>query len=237
MTESYALTLNISRYDPATEKSWVQEYRIEAGRILRFTDVLRKINKELDPTLAWNSSCEHAQCGSCSVVINGKPMLACELLVENAVEHFQTTAFTIEPITVAPVLRDLIVDLEKAYDRVHRVQPFIIKPSENPHQGQEYRISPRVMETYLEATRCINCFCCATACISSQKGFIGPNAVLAGLVRILDPREDATEERLKLLYSREGVYRCHTSMACSNVCPKKIDVAHFIALVKEGHFR
>jgi succinate dehydrogenase / fumarate reductase iron-sulfur subunit len=236
MKQSYSLTLNISRYDPAAGKSWAQEYRIEAGRILRFTDVLRKINKELDPTLAWNSSCEHAQCGSCSVVINGKPMLACELLVENAVEHFQTTAFTIEPITVAPVLRDLIVDLEKAYDRVHRVQPFIIKPSENPHQGQEYRISPRVMETYLEATRCINCFCCATACISSQKGFIGPNAVLAGLVRILDPREDATQERLKLLYSREGVYRCHTSMACSNVCPKKIDVAHFIALVKEGHF-
>jgi succinate dehydrogenase / fumarate reductase, iron-sulfur subunit len=236
MKQSYSLTLNISRHDPAAGKSWVQEYRIEAGRILRFTDVLRKINKELDPTLAWNSSCEHAQCGSCSVVINGKPMLACELLVENAVEHFQTTTFTIEPITVAPVLRDLIVDLEKAYDRVHRVQPFIIKPSENPHQGQEYRISPRVMETYLEATRCINCFCCATACISSQKGFIGPNAVLAGLVRILDPREDATEERLKLLYSREGVYRCHTSMACSNVCPKKIDVAHFIALVKEGHF-
>jgi len=237
MKESYALTLNISRYDPAAGKSWVQEYRIEAGRILRFTDVLRKINKELDPTLAWNSSCEHAQCGSCSVVINGKPMLACELLVENAVEHFQTTAFTIKPITVAPVLRDLIVDLEKAYDRVHRVQPFIIKPSENPHQGQEYRISPRVMETYLEATRCINCFCCATACISSQKGFIGPNAVMAGLVRILDPREDATEERLKLLYSREGVYRCHTSMACSSVCPKKIDVAHFIGLVKEGLFR
>ncbi|MBN2034998.1 MAG: succinate dehydrogenase/fumarate reductase iron-sulfur subunit [Deltaproteobacteria bacterium] len=236
MKERYALTLNISRYDPATRKSWVQEYRIEAGRILRFTDVFRKINKELDPTFAWNSSCEHAQCGSCSVVINGKPMLACELLVENSVEQFKTETFTIGPITVAPVLRDLIVDLEKAYDRVHSIQPFIIKPSKNPHQGEEYRISPRVMEKYLEATRCVNCFCCATACISSQKGFIGPNAVLASLVRIMDPREDATEERLKLLYSGEGVYRCHTSMACSSVCPKKIDVAHFIGMVKEGLF-
>jgi succinate dehydrogenase/fumarate reductase-like Fe-S protein len=25
-------------------------------------------------------------------------------------------------------------------------------------------------------------------------------------------------------------------MACSHVCPKDIDVAHFIALVKEGDF-
>ncbi len=236
MKESYSLIFNIKRYDPETGKSWFQEYRIEAGRILRFTDVLRKINKELDPTLAWNSSCEHAQCGSCSVIINGKPMLACELLVENAVEQFGTTTFRIEPVTIAPVLRDLVVDLEKAYDRIHRIRPFIINPSQNPNKGQEYRIPPRVMERYLEATRCINCFCCATACISSHKSFIGPNAVIASLVRIMDPREDATEERLKLLYSDEGVYRCHTSMACSNVCPKNIDVAHFIGLVKDGDF-
>jgi len=132
--------------------------------------------------------------------------------------------------------RDLVVDLEKAYDRVHKIRPFIIRPSRNPNQGQEYRISPRVMERYLEATRCINCFCCATACISSHKGFVGPNAVMASVVRIMDPREDATEDRLKQLYSEEGVYRCHTSKACSHVCPKEIDVAHFIGLVKEGKF-
>jgi len=93
MKESYSLTLEIARFDPDTRKSWRQVYRIEAGRILRFTDVFRKINNELDPTLAWNSSCEHAQCGSCSVKINGRPMLACELLVENAVEQFGTTTF------------------------------------------------------------------------------------------------------------------------------------------------
>lgn len=236
MKESYSLVFSIKRYDPETRKSWVQTYRVEAGRILRFTDVLRKINKEQDPTLAWNSSCEHAQCGSCSVVINGRPMLACELLVENAVACFETTVFTIEPIGAAPVLRDLVVDLEKAYDRVHRIRPFIIRPARNPNEGQEYRISPREMEDYLEATRCINCFCCATACLSSHRGFLGPNAVMASVVRIMDPREDATAERLQQLYSEEGVYRCHTSKACSHVCPKEIDVAHFVALAKEGKF-
>jgi succinate dehydrogenase / fumarate reductase iron-sulfur subunit len=60
---------------------------------------------------------------------------------------------------------------------------------------------------------------------------------MASLVRIMDPREDATEDRLKQLYSNEGVYRCHSSMACSHVCPKHIDVAHFVGLVKEGAFR
>jgi len=52
----------------------------------------------------------------------------------------------------------------------------------------------------------------------------------------MDPREEEKGERLDLLYSEEGIYRCHTSKACSHVCPKKIDVAHFIALAKEGNF-
>jgi succinate dehydrogenase/fumarate reductase iron-sulfur protein len=135
-----------------------------------------------------------------------------------------------------PVLRNLVVDLEKTYDRIHRIRPFIIRPSKKPKEGQEYRISPRMMENYLEATRCINCFCCATACMSSHRGFIGPNAVMASVVRIMAPREDATEERPKQLYSEEGVYRCHTSKACSHVCPKEIDAAHFIGMAKEGEF-
>ena len=72
----YELTLKIRRFDPDTERSWIQTYRIEAGRILRFVDLFRKINDVQDPTLSWSSSCEHGQCGSCSVKVNGKPLLA-----------------------------------------------------------------------------------------------------------------------------------------------------------------
>jgi succinate dehydrogenase / fumarate reductase iron-sulfur subunit len=237
MQEAYKITLKIKRYDPDSEKTWIQDYDLEAGRILRFTDLFRKINTELDPTLAWNSSCEHAQCGTCAVKVNGKPLLACELLVENAVAHFENTVFNVEPLNVAPVVRDLIIDLEQAYEKVHKAKPYIIEPAENPDTETEYQISPRDLERYVDATRCINCFCCAAACISSQKGFLGPNAVMAGIIRLMDQRENAKKERLDVLYSEEGIYRCHTSKACSFVCPKEIDVAHFIALAKEGKFR
>ena len=234
MKEIYNITLKIKRYDPDTGKSWVQNYELEAGRILRFTDVFRKINNELDQTLAWNSSCEHAQCGTCAVKVNGKPLLACELLVENAVAYFGTMLFKVEPITIAPVVRDLIVDIEQAYQKVEKIKPYIIEPMQNPNAANEYLIAPRELERYVDATRCINCFCCATVCISSHKSFLGPNAIMASIVRLMDPREKAKKEREALLYSEEGVYRCHTSKACSFVCPKEIDVAHFIALAKSG---
>jgi len=237
MAQTYDLELSIERYDPDQKKAWTQDYRLTAGRIQRFTDLFRKINEEQDPTLAWNSSCEHGQCGSCAVMINGKPVLSCELLVENAVQSFGTTTFNVKPITAAPVVRDLVVDLEKAYDRVHAAKPFIIKPAPTPPDGQEYVVQLKELEAYAEATRCLNCFCCATACITSQRTFLGPNAVMASIVRLMDPREEEKAQRLKLVYSEQGVYRCHTSQACSHVCPKEIDVAHFMALAKEGRLR
>jgi succinate dehydrogenase/fumarate reductase iron-sulfur protein len=236
MARIHKLIIKIRRFDPDTNRKWIQEYRLEAGPILRFTDLFRKINNEFDATLAWNSSCEHAQCGTCAVLVNRKPLLACELIVDRAIKYFGTTTFLIEPLGIAPVLRDLVVDLEKAYKKIHQIKPYIISPSTAPVEGQEHLISPRMMDRYVEATRCINCFCCVEACISSHRGFIGPNAVLASLVRLLDVREQAKQERLEQLFHESGIYRCHSSRACSFVCPKEIDVAHFIAMAKEARF-
>jgi succinate dehydrogenase / fumarate reductase iron-sulfur subunit len=53
----------------------------------------------------------------------------------------------------------------------------------------------------------------------------------------MDPREMAKQERMDTLYSERGTPRCRTAQACSFVCPKEIDIAHFIALAKEGHFK
>lgn len=234
MISIYDITLDVRRYDPDEKRTWVQTYQVKAGRIMRFVDVLRKINDEQDSTLAWGSSCEHGQCGTCSMKINGKPQLACELLVENAVDYFGTTTFSVEPLDVAPVVRDLVIDTDVAYQRIDQVKPYIIDPQPPAAEDEEHQISPDELERYVDATRCINCFCCASACISSNENFLGPNAMLAAIVRVMDPREREKQERLDCLYSENGIYRCHSSQACTFVCPKGIDVAHFIALAKEG---
>ena len=129
-----------------------------------------------------------------------------------------------------------MIDLEKAYEKVDQAQPYIIDPKPPAEIGKAYAITPHQLERYVNATRCINCFCCAAACISSPHTFLGPNALLASIVRLMDPREQEKTSRLKLVYGDRGVKRCHTARACSFVCPKEIDVAHFIALAKEGRF-
>ena len=234
MRQIYNLTITIKRFDPDKNTTWNQEYSVEAGRIMRFVDILRKINETIDPTLVWASSCEHGQCGTCSMKINGKPMLSCELLVENAVEQFKTTEFYIEPLTIAPTVRDLVINSDHAYARVDEAKPYVIKPKRQEDEGEENQIKPELIESYVNATRCINCFCCATACISGSNNFLGPNAMLAAIVRAMDSREQEKGARLECIYSDKGVYRCHSSQSCSFVCPKEIDVAGFIAMAKRG---
>lgn len=58
--------------------------------------------------------------------------------------------------------------------------------------------------------------------------------MLSGFVRLMDHREMAKDERMDIVYGDRGISRCHTSRACSHVCPKEIDVAHFLALAKES---
>lgn len=233
-SKTYTLTLKIQRFDPDQNRKWHQTYTLTAGPIMRFVDLFRKINNELDETLAWPSSCEHGQCGSCSVLVNGKPVLACDLLVENAITYFKTTNFTINPLSISPVIRDLVIDIDKAYERVNKAKPWIIKPAHQPDAGNEYHIIPNDIEPYEDATRCINCFCCAQACISKNNSFLGPNAMMAAIVRCMDPREEEKKERFGILFSSDGISRCHSSMACTHVCPKEIDVAHYMALAKDG---
>jgi succinate dehydrogenase/fumarate reductase iron-sulfur protein len=237
MSKIYNLTLRVARGEAGVEGRRYQTYELEAGPIMRFVDLLRTINDEQDPTLTWNSSCEHGQCGTCSMKINGRPMLACDLLVENAVTMFGTSTFTLEPLDISPLIRDLVIDSDRAYERVNSVKPYIIDPLPLGQAAEEHQIDPDQLDHYVDATRCINCFCCASACISSHRTFLGPNAMLASIVRVLDPREQEKEERYKTIFSDQGVYRCHTSQACSHVCPKEIDVAHFIALAKKGFNR
>ncbi len=233
---SYDLILNIQRFDPDSDKKWAQRYELAAGPIMRFVDLFRMINTELDETLTWPSSCEHGQCGSCSVVINGKPVLACDLLVENAVQYFKTHEFNIAPLSIAPVIRDLVIDISKAYASVNAAKPWIIKMADNPSPGSEYPVTPNDIQPYEDATRCINCFCCSEACISSSEAFLGPNAMMASIVRCMDKRELEKKERFGIIFGPDGISRCHSSKACSHVCPKEIDVAHYMALAKTDTF-
>jgi succinate dehydrogenase / fumarate reductase iron-sulfur subunit len=47
-----------------------------------------------------------------------------------------------------------------------------------------------------------------------------------------DNRDQAVDERLKIVDDRHGVWRCHFAGSCSKVCPKGVDPALGIQLLR-----
>ncbi|MBN2381659.1 succinate dehydrogenase/fumarate reductase iron-sulfur subunit [bacterium] len=229
--DKYTLSLIIQRYAPE-KGAFRSVYEVTVSGIMRMTDVFRTINAEQDPTLAWRSSCEHAQCGSCTLVINREPVLSCKLLVEKAVEHFKTATLRISPLPGAPVLRDLVVDFRFFEQMIKDSHPWLINPAPLPADGDEYRLPPEELAKYEEATRCINCFTCRSGCPTQNQLSFGPNLIMQNYLRLLDPRESAKKERLAYLFDERGLPRCRTGRFCSIRCPKDIPVSEFLAEAK-----
>jgi succinate dehydrogenase / fumarate reductase iron-sulfur subunit len=49
---------------------------------------------------------------------------------------------------------------------------------------------------------------------------------------LIDSRDKATDERLRIVDDRHGVWRCHFAGSCSMVCPKGVDPALGIQLLR-----
>jgi succinate dehydrogenase/fumarate reductase-like Fe-S protein len=62
---------------------------------------------------------------------------------------------------------------------------------------------------------------------------LGP-AALGKMWRFMaDSRDEGEIERLKIVASEEGVFRCHTLFNCTEECPKKISPTFAIQQMKK----
>jgi len=98
--------VKIFRFDPEKDKkSRFQTFKNVPYENMRVTDVLNYIYQNLDSSLAFRYSCRGGLCGVCLLKVNGKACLACHRIAEKEM--------TIEPPSQYPVIKDLVVDLEK----------------------------------------------------------------------------------------------------------------------------
>jgi succinate dehydrogenase/fumarate reductase iron-sulfur protein len=100
--------VKILRFDPTEDKEpryEIYEVPYEAWNNVKVIDTIRYIYENFAPSLSFREPCRQQLCGACAVLVNKKPVLAC-----NA---FSEKVMTIEPIPKYPIIKDLIVDLPK----------------------------------------------------------------------------------------------------------------------------
>ncbi|MCG2869703.1 MAG: succinate dehydrogenase iron-sulfur subunit [Vulcanisaeta sp.] len=224
------ITVKVRRFDGKT--SWWQEYKVDVkSRKVTVLDLLIKIKEEQDPTLVFRYSCRMGICGSCGMVINGKPRLACQTLVE----ELGTDYITVEPMWNYRVIRDLVVDNEPMLMRLKEIKPYIVRDEKEIfEQDVEFGQTAAELEKYLNFAYCIECGLCYSACpvAADDKLFLGPMILAAAYRWSADSRDRGWLERVKVLDSEEGVWACHVAYSCSVVCPKNVDPGFAIQLLK-----
>jgi succinate dehydrogenase / fumarate reductase iron-sulfur subunit len=225
-----SLTLKIRRFNPeVSQDSWWDEFRIQADPFDRLVEVLHEIKWRQDGTLSFRRSCAHGICGSDAMIVNGRNVLACKVLVADVAPRA-----TIEPIRGLPVLKDLIVDMEPFLEGYRAILPFLVNDGGEP--ATERHQSPEDRARYDDTTKCILCAACTTSCpiFWGDEGYIGPAAIVNAHRFIFDSRDEAGRERLKILSEKTGVFRCRTTFNCTDACPRGIQVTKAIQEVKRA---
>ena len=222
--------LKIKRYNPEQDKKphW-ETYGVQVEPTDRVLDALHEVRWHQDGTLAFRRSCAHGVCGSDAMVINGANALACALLIRDVGERI-----TVEPIRGLPVIKDLVVDMEPFFAQYRSVLPYLINATDPGYE--ERRQSPEDRERFDDTTKCILCAACTTSCpvYWGNSSYVGPAAIVNAHRFIFDSRDEAGAERLDILNTRSGVWRCRTAFSCTEACPRDIKITEAIQEVKRA---
>ena len=225
------VTVRVTRFHPETDRSpGQQDYLVPAGPGMTVLDALVYIKEHLDGSLAYRSSCRMGICGSCGMFISGLPRLACQTQIRAL-----GPVVTVEPLPNYPVVRDVVPDLEPMVTHHTAVRPFIVRGGEEQeHPTAEYLQTPVELDAYLQFAYCIKCGICLSACptLATDPAFAGPQALAQVYRYSADSRDDGRRARLGAVDIAHGIWRCHLAGACTEACPKGVDPALAIQLLK-----
>lgn len=222
--------LEVLRFNPETDaEPRFQRYNVPWMNEWVVLDALNHVKEAIDPTLSYRWSCHMAVCGSCGMMINGEPKLACKAFLRE-----YEGVIRVEPLAHFPIQRDLVTVIDDFLTKLKRVKPYLIPKEDQPVEAGEFNQSPAELKKYKQYTLCINCMLCYAACpeYGLVPKFIGPAAISLAHRYNEDSRDGGREQRQQEIASNEGVWECSFVGACSEVCPEHVDPAGALQQVK-----
>jgi fumarate reductase iron-sulfur subunit len=202
------ILIEVLRYRPEQDAAPVaQSYHIPFTDDMSVLQGLQYIKDHVDGTLSFRWSCRMAICGSCGMMIDGKPRLSCKTFLRD----FHPDGVRVEALNHFPIERDLVAGVDDFMVKLERIKPYIIPKEPRSLEQGEYLQTPHQLEQYEQFSSCINCMLCYAA--------YRYNA---------DSRDGGREQRMDLVNAEEGVWSCTAVGYCSEVCPKGVDPANAV---------
>ena len=234
MSDPRKLKVNILRYNPQLpdDHPRMQQYKLDEAENMTLFMVLNELREQQDPSLQFDFVCRAGICGSCAMVVNGQPGLACRTLTKDLASEI-----TLAPLPVFELIGDLSVNTGK-WMRVmsERMEAWIHGDEEERNIRQmEAPMDPDEADAIYELERCIECGCCVAACGTAhmREDFVGAVAINKLARFRLDPRDQRSDQDFyELVGTDEGVFGCMSLLACNDFCPKELPLQTQIAFLR-----
>lgn len=208
--------------------SRIERFEVECDDRATLLDALETIRTGRAPDLAYRHSCHHGSCGTCSVCLDGREVLACLTPLASLGDGVPL----VEPLEGFPVVLDLAVDPGRLF-RAQVEGAAKLRPSETKAAAEV----PAGIDAFLRFEDCIECGCCVSACPvtagSPEEAFLGP-AALAGLRREILVRPEREGELLDRAAAPDGVAACERRLDCSRACPRAVYPGKHIELLRRA---
>ena len=228
------LRVHILRCNPADPASTarVQTYEVDEAEGMTLFILLSELREKRDPSLQFDFVCRAGVCGSCGMVVNGRPGLACRTLTAEL-----PADITLAPLPTFELIGDLSVNTGKwMREMTERLEAWVhARESGVDLRRHEERMDPDLADEVYELDRCIECGCCVAACGTAHMrqdfvGAVGLNKVARMRLDPRDVRGDA--EFYELVGTDEGVFGCMSLLGCNDLCPKELPLQAQIAFLR-----
>ena len=199
-------------------------------------DALLWLNEHRDAGLAFRYSCRMGICGSCGMMINGKPRLACETQIKDL-----GNTVDVAPLPGFPLIRDLVTDFDPFLRHHTEIKPYLIRDASvdhNPIRIELFQTEKHLLD-YYQFSMCIMCGLCDAACpiVTTDPEFLGPQALAQAYRFEADSRDQGWAERARIVDTAHGCWDCKVAGSCSDVCPRGVDPALGVQLLKREILR
>ncbi|UCD96969.1 MAG: succinate dehydrogenase iron-sulfur subunit, partial [Candidatus Bathyarchaeota archaeon] len=217
------ILFRIRRFNPERNEKTVSEFKVPVKKGTTLLDAFLYIKDNLDETFAFRHSCRMGVCGSCGVMVNGKPELACY----TQVLHLETDTLEIAPLQSLPVIKDLIVDIEPFFEKYKCIENVLIRKEAHLEKPQELSQTPTDLKKFWDMTMCIKCSICYSSCPAIlDERFLGPATLTTNYRFITDSRDEGSERRLKPM--TDNLWLCTSCNSCTLFCPKEVNCSDSI---------
>jgi fumarate reductase iron-sulfur subunit len=209
-----------------------QTFRVPRREHQTILDVVTEIQRDQDATLSYRFACRVGMCGSCAMVVNGRPRWTCRTRVSEAVEGDK---LTLEPLRNMTVVKDLAVDMAAFFDKWRDARGYF-EPGEASADFAVVPPASRERRAADAGIECIGCGICQSACdvVTWNKDYLGPAPPNRAWTLVNDVRDAGNDARIEAVSGSAGCHACHSHMNCTEFCPRGISPTYSIAGLKRA---